>query len=533
MGAIFGPVDYNTIMKILFVAAEVGPYVSVGGLSQVLYFLPRALAKQGHDVAIFTPKFGSMEKSAPTSRGWKLKDDIAGITIPVDGLSEKEKKEIICNVKSHYRPTEKITTYFLENREYYELRANVFGYHDDHVRFMLLSLGVLEWLLTKKDVWWPDIIHCNDWHTAYVVELARTIPRYAEIFRKVPIGLTVHNFTYQGNFEYRYCLPEDRDDGTQKLQPLLSNKLVKQNPLLRGIIHADAITTVSPTHAREVLTSEYGEGLEHYLVSERDKLSGILNGLDTSEFDPARDPLVPVRFTSKTHAAGRAKNKKLLQQEFGLPHNPSAFLMSFCGRLTNQKGLSLLIDGMKKLLPEHPDFQLIILGGGDDSYRRELSDLAELHPTQVGLHLLPNFQLPRKIFAGTDVLLMPSLFEPGGIVALEALRYGAVPIVRRTGGLNDIVTDFDPVSGRGDGFSFREKDAWSLYGAIIEASTTYKNTKLWRTVVENALHKDYSWDQAAKEYVKWYRRMIETRKRAVGITPHTAYKTSLQVTETS
>lgn len=527
-----GQIGYNALMKILFVAAEVGPYVSVGGLSQVCYFLPRALAKQGNEVAIFTPKFGAMEATAPYSKGWKLQTEYLGLKVPI-GSAEKGEGEFICNVRSHQRKVDGVKTYFLENREYYELRANVFGYKDDHVRFMLLCKGCLEWLMVqkKRGGWWPDFIHCNDWHAAYLIDLARTLPRYKEIFKKVPIGLTVHNFTFQGNYDYRYCLPEDRDDGSKLLEGLLSEKLVKQNPLLRGIKHADAVTTVSPTHAREVLTGEYGEGLEGLLRTERDKLSGILNGLDTHEFDPAHDPLVPTHFNKRNFETARRKNKRLLQEEFGLPTNPDSFLMSFSGRLTNQKGVELMLLAMEHLLPERPDFQLIVLGGGDDNYRRTLTQLAHDYPKQVGLHLLPNFKLPRKIFAGTDVLLVPSLFEPGGIVALESLRYGAVPIVRRTGGLNDIVVEFDPAKGRGNGFSFTERDGWSLYGAITAAATTFRNPHLWRRLVHNCLAANFAWEEAAKLYRQWYHRTGETRKRLLAIRPHTAYKESLQVTE--
>ncbi|MFH1244181.1 MAG: glycogen/starch synthase [bacterium] len=501
-------------MKILFVSAEVGPFVSVGGLSQVSYFLPRALAQIGLEVAVFTPKFGAMEATAPTSRGWKLQEEYMGLKVPVENESECG-GEVICNIKSYQRKTDKVKTYFLENREYYELRANVFGYKDDHVRFMLMCRGCLEWLLIqkKRGSWWPDMIHLNDWHSAYLVELARQLPRYKEALKRVAIGITVHNFTFQGNYEYKYCLPEDRDKGTKPLAPLLSEELVKQNPLLRGIKYADAVTTVSPTHAREVLTSEYGEGLENLLQEERDKLSGILNGLDTKEFDPATDPIVPNHYNKMTFETARQKNKCILQEEFGLPGTPRAFLMAFSGRLANQKGMTLLIEVMTHLLPGNPDFQLIVLGGGDDAYRRTLTELAKKYPKQVGLHLLPNFKLPRKIFAGTDVLLIPSLFEPGGIVALESLRYGAVPIVRRTGGLNDIVVEFDPMTGKGNGFSFIRKDAWAFYGAIMTAATTYRNPRLWKRLVKNCLSENFSWQEAAKQYKRWYKRTGEKRKR--------------------
>ncbi len=496
-------------MKILFLSAEVGPFVSVGGLSQVCYFLPRALSEQGNEVMIFTPKFGAMDKTSPSKSGWKLKDEYMGLRV---------EENIICNIKSYQKNPVSVKTYFLENREYYELRANVFGYKDDHVRFMLMCKGCLEWLILQKESkgWVPDIVHLNDWHSAYFAELARESPRYRDILKKVAIGLTVHNFTFQGNFDFKYCLPADRDNGTKPLESMFSEKLIKQNALLRGIKYSDAVTTVSPTHAREVITPEYGEGLEGILLKEREKVSGILNGLDTVEFNPSSDPLVSAHFSGKNFVTARAKNKKILQEEFGLPINPKAFLMAYSGRLTSQKGLTIMLETMKHILKENPDFQLIVLGGGDDAYRKTLTELRGLYPKQIGLHLLPNFKLPRKIFAGTDVILIPSLFEPGGIVALESLRYGAVPIVRRTGGLNDIVEEFDQNSLKGNGFSFETRDAWALYGSIMVASTVYKNPKTWNVLVANCLKADFSWNEVAKLYRDWYKRTIATRKRVLG-----------------
>lgn len=519
MGAHPGEVSYNEVMKILFLAAEVGPFVSVGGLSQVGYFLPSAMVKEGDEVAIFTPKFGLMDNSSPNKKGWQLKEEVVGLRVPCG--DEPSTNDLICNIKSYQKSRKSVKTYFLENREYYELRANVYGYKDDHVRFILMCLGCLEWLLIQKQTkgaWFPDFVHCNDWHTGYFADLARRNPRYQETLKRVTIGLTVHNFMHQGNYDFRYCAEKDRDNGTQALFPLMDDKLIKQNPLLRGIKYSDAITTVSPTHAREVLLPEYGVGLENVLQEVRDKLSGILNGLDMKEFDPSKDPLVPVHFSNKLFEEARQKNKFKLQQEFGLPTNSKAFLVAYSGRLVNQKGVSLFIEAMEHLLPEFPNLQLIVMGSGEDAYRQSLLELAKLYPKQVGLHLLSNFKLPRKIFAGADALLLPSLYEPGGIVALEALRYGAVPIVRRTGGLNDIVVDFDPASEKGNGFSFVTKDAWAMQSAIVVAMTTFGNPKLWKRLVGNCLSENFSWEVVAKLYHGWYRRTIELRRRSLALT---------------
>lgn len=487
-------------MKILFVTAEVGPYVAVGGLSQVSYFLPNSLARAGEEVVIFTPKFGAMDQ---TRKKWQLKTEMEGLRVPQGEKPSKD--DLICNVKS-YELRGRVKTYFLENREYYELRANVFGYKDDHVRFMLMCKGCLEWLMIQKEKggWWPDLIHCNDWHSAYLIELARRSPRYKRLFAKVKIVLTVHNFVYQGNFDYKYCSIEERDDGRSMLLPLLDPKLVQQNALLRGILHADAISTVSPTHAKEVLSEEYGEGLHKVLYKRREKLIGILNGLDATTFDPAKDKLLKANFDETSFVGARGENKTYLQKLFDLPVSSQVFLLAYVGRLTQQKGVAMMIGALTHLLSEYPRIQVVVLGGGDDVYRLQLTALKTRFPLQVGVHLMPNFRLPRKIFAGADALLLPSMFEPGGIVALEALRYGAVPIVRRTGGLNDIVVDYAP-DETGNGFSFVRRSAWSLYGVIVAAATIFTRRKLWQTLVKNCLKTDFSWDFVAKEYQKWYR----------------------------
>lgn len=534
-------------MKILFVSAEVAPFVTVGGLSQVMYFLPRALIKLGHDVRIFTPKYGKMDLLSREGKSWRMQMEFEGMKVPVDNnivndaaLKVDKKDYLVCNVKSYVDKRRKVHAYFLENREYYELRANVFGYLDDHVRFGLLSKGCLEWLLhmrlNQEDVpenkrWWPDIIQCNDWHTAYLIDLARRDKRYQKIFSKTPIIITVHNFAYQGNYDFRYAPTEDKDDGRKPLMSILSPKFQTQNALMRGLLYADAVNTVSPSHAVEVLTPEYSEGLDETLQAVRGKLLGILNGIDVKEFDPSTDPMIKAKYSPGTFFKARKENKLELQKTFMLPQDITRPLFAFSGRLRSQKGLDILIEALPHLFAYRPDVQVIILGGGDEEYRKSLLELQTKFPTQLGLHLQPNFRLPRKLFAGSDFFLIPSSYEPGGIVALEAMRYGTVPIVRRTGGLNDIIEDFNPAKGKGNGFSFVPKDKYSLFAAMIEALAIYKQPALWKKLVANCMDCDFSWEMAAKHYETWYRQIIETRRRAISPAPHPAYLTTAVDTE--
>lgn len=495
-------------MKILFLCAEAAPYITVGGLSQVMYFLPKSLKKLDHDVRIFTPLFGSSEGLEDK----KLKLIFEQLPVPV---ADNPNESLVCNIKYLAGDSKTAGMYFLENREYYELRANVFGYADDHTRFALMCKACLEWLLIEKEkgekAWWPDIIHCHDWHASYFIDLAKNNNRYKKLLEKTPILLTVHNFKYQGNWDFKFTDKNNQDNGFSKLNSLISPDLQKQNALKRGLLFADAITTVSPTHAIEVLTPEYAEGLDETISQVRGKLSGILNGINIEEFNPETDPLIKKRFSNKNFINSRLVNKKELQREFSLPIDPNKPLLAFVGRLTTQKGINLLVETLPHLFEERPDVQFIALGEGDEQFKNALTKLKEKYPDQISLHLSSDFQLPRKIFAGADVILVPSSFEPGGLVSLEAQRYGAVPLVRKTGGLIDSVKDFNSLTKQGNGFSFKQKNSWAIYGTIIQALTIYQQKPLWQQLVKNCLNQNFSWDKVAIEYDDWYRRNLKKK----------------------
>lgn len=477
----------------------------------MMYFLPRALRKRGNDVRVFTAKYGTMKIGSDTDTEVTLQKEFMQIPVPAGGNNA-----LICNVLSYTPDKEDAPIYLLENREYFELRANVFGYKDDPTRFALLSKGCLEWLLLqnearKKDkkVWWPEVIHCHDWHGAYLIEMARRDPRYVDVLKDIPIALTVHNFKYQGSRDFKFSKDGERDLGIEALRSILDPNLINQNALMRGIKFADAISTVSPTHAKEVLTEEYAEGLQDVLLESKGKLVGILNGLDNKEFNPAKDSLIAKHFSKWTFVSARAENKSELQKEFNLPQNPNALIFGFVGRLAAQKGWSLILEALPRIIEEKPDVQFISVGGGDEKIRTELQKLQEKYPKNISAHLFSDFKLPRRVFSGADVMLMPSLFEPGGIVALEALRFGAIPLVRRTGGLADIVKPYDVTKEKGNGFSFGHATAWALFASMVEAYCMFQNKKLWKKLVSNALADDFSWDHAAKSYDAWYVEMLK------------------------
>ena len=503
-------------MNVLMLSAEVAPFATVGGLSQVLYFLSKSLLKADHDVRTFTPLHGKIKH-----RDYKTHVLFEHFMVPTDTIRKNQPSAIDCNIRLY--KSRKPYIYFLENREYYTLRENVFGYADDHQRFYLMCKACLEWiaLQIKNKDWVPDVIHAHDWHAGYFVDLARTNKKYKKILKNIPILYTVHNFHYQGNMDFSYLPPQERDKGKTGLKSMLDEKLVYQNALLRGILHADWINTVSPTHAIEVLTEEYGEGMDQYLLNRRGILSGIINGLDHDTFDPEKDPLIEHNF-SVSSLDKRSLNKRSLQKEFGLDMNDKAPIIAFSGRLTQQKGAHLILEILEHLITE-TGIQFVVLGGGEQQIATEFYKLSQKYPKQVGAHLYPNFKLPRKIFAGADMIMMPSIFEPGGIVALEAMRYGCIPIVRRTGGLADVITDFNPQTKKGNGFSFSTIDGMSLLIATIRSLETYRNKKLWRTLVTNAMNEDFSWDFSMREYVKLYKKVVAIHKQAVKSNPNPAF----------
>ncbi len=507
-------------LKVLFVSAEVAPISLVGGLSQVSYFLPRSLMKRGVDIRIITPHYGGFDaKKIP------LTPVIDHMMVPTgEAKSSSHPKEIECSVKTLAdRKSDDPIIYLLENLEYYEHRANVYSYGDDHIRFGLLSRASLEFIKSGEFV--PDIVHTNDWHTAYLLNLLRVDCADDPKMKKIAGLLTIHN-TFQGNYDFQHAAESEKDDGTGSLAPLYSDRFFKQNALKRGIINADLVNTVSKTYTQELMNEEHGAGLDSLFREMRGKLYGVINGLDYDDFNPKTDRLVRFNYSLST-IGDRYKNKAELQRLFGLKDKPKVPLLALSGRLDAQKGIDLVMKIAERLLSEL-EVQLIILGPPSGAnraeYRKFFTNLEKKYPGRVGTHLQPDFSLPRQIFAGADMLLMPSKFEPGGIVAVEAMRYGCIPIVRATGGLNDTVRDFNPQNGKGWGFVFEKYSEISLLIAIVRAIETYRNEPAWFQVVKQAMNQDFSWDKTAKDYLDLYDRAVDYRMEAIKPNPPMAFK---------
>ncbi|MFH1565925.1 MAG: glycogen/starch synthase [bacterium] len=491
------------VSKVLIVGAEVSPYASVGGQARVLAYLSKALRELGVDARVFMPKFGFIDE-----KEYKMEMVFKGLAVPT-GHVKKGPKELICNVKLH-NLRGGVPTYFLENMEYYEKRANVYGYSDDPIRWALLSRGVLEFL--RKSEWVPDVIHSNDWHTGLIPNFLKTVFEDDKKLLNIASIFTIHNLSFQGNFDPKNVSEMDFDDGRSVISAFFNKRLKMQNFMRRGIIYADAVNTVSETYSREILTPECGEGLDNLLLELRSKLFGIVNGINYSEFNPQTDKFLHKNYNTSS-LRNRVQNKLALQKEFGLEENADIPVLAYEGRLDSQKGLDLIFAVLWPLLRDF-GVQFVQVGGGSGHYVDILKKLKAKFPEKVGIHPLPNFTLPRLIFSGADIMLMPSKFEPCGIVQLEAMRYGCIPIVRATGGLGDTVKDFNPDTKEGNGFVFKKYDKWQFFAQVIRALETYRHKDIWKKLQINAMKSDFSWENSAVKYLKLYEKGIYFHNRS-------------------
>lgn len=490
----------NKKLKILIVGTESYPYAAVGGFSSVIAYLSKELQRRGHDVRVFMPKFGLIDEDK-----YKIKKIYEGLSVPTD---DEKLPNLVCNVKMTDVPNG-VITYFLENQEYYEKRANVYGYVDDPTRWALLSRGVLEFIKTQEFV--PDVIHVNDWHTGLVPNYLEAVYKKDPILSKIVTVFTIHNMQFQGMFDHKHVSELDFDDGKSQIAPFFSPRLDKQNFMRRGILYADAVNTVSKAYSKEILTHEFGEGLDKLLLEVRTKLFGIINGLDYDEFNPMTDKLIEKNYDIDSLQT-RIENKRALQREFDLAINDDALVLGFVGRLDWMKGVDLTINTLFHVMEDY-NVQFVQVGGGDGLLVNQLQKLKEKFPDKVGLHPYPNFTLPRILFAGSDCILYPSRFEPCGIVQLEAMRYGSVPIVRKVGGLADTVENFNSITGEGTGFVFKDFNEFSLFGQIVRAIELFNNKPLWHRLQTNAMKCDFSWAYSASEYENLYELALSLKSK--------------------
>ena len=487
-------------LRVLVIASEAVPFVKTGGPADVIGALPRALHRLGHDVRVILPCYTSIDQQR-----WQLRPVVDDLTVPMNHQSEHV--SVLVTPESESPPV-----YFVGS-EHYLQREQLYGYGDDGERFILFCRAALEfarWL-----GWAPDVIHCHDWHTAIIPNWMKTIFRDDPFFAHTATVYTIHNLAYQGIFGYRILEVAGlaKDGFLYTEVPELAEVV---DLMGRGIHYADAVSTVSPRYAREILTPDFGERLDPVLRERKDRLYGILNGIDTQVHDPATDKYLATHYDAFA-LDQRAANKRALQEQMKLPVSACAPLVGIISRLTDQKGFDLLEKTLVPLVEQ--GIQLVVSGTGDQHYHAMLQRLAARYPRQVSVLLTFNLETSSRIYAGSDMLLMPSRFEPCGLTQMLAMRYGSIPIVHRTGGLADTVQEYDPASETGNGFSFVKYDPFHLFAAVMRALEAYKFTDQWQRLMQRAMLADYSWDASAEQYVALYRRAMELQSIAAARGP--------------
>jgi starch synthase len=470
-------------------SAEMVPFIKVGGPADVIGALPKALYRMGHDVRVVIPCYRSIQ---PEQFG--LSTAIESISVPLkNGVEEVAIRD------THIGG---VTVYLVDSPRFFQ-RENVYGYTDDGDRFILFCRAALE--MCRAINWAPDIIHAHEWHTAIVPNWLHTIYRHDPLFKDTATIFTIHNMAYQGIFGHR-ILEVAGLANQEFLLPVQSEMGDVVDLLGRGIAYADAVTTVSETYSQEIITPEYGEGLDNLLRYRISRLFGVLNGIDAEAMNPQSDPYIAQHFDIDRIEL-RAANKRALQEQAHLEVNPNVPLLGFVSRLIRQKGCDLLVDILDYVL--QMGAQIIVVGTGDSYYHESFTNFVSRYPFQAAVHFNFGADWTQPIYAGTDMYLMPSRFEPCGLNQMIAMRYGSIPIVRATGGLVDTVTEFNPATETGTGFVFREYEKWSLFGAITRALQSYRFSDYWHRLMIRAMEVDHSWRVSAEQYCNIYQRALE------------------------
>jgi len=471
-------------MNVLFVVAEMTPLVKVGGVGDVGGALPRALRTLGLDVRVALPYYAAIRRQE----------------LPVERLAALPDGAALWRTSAADVPV-----YLIEHEPSFG-REQVYGQKDDSARFLTFCDGVLA--ASGALDWRPDVLHLHDWHAGFVAARLAAAPEHS--WAAQARVCTIHNLGYPGVFNRTFAKRHSlRIEAVQSLEPA-----VLYSALAQAILHSHLVTTVSPTYAREILTPEYGEGLEEVLRQLGEQLAGIMNGIDTDEFDPANDPHLPATFDAE-HLERRLENKRALQQQMDLPVSDDVPLAGMVTRLFEQKGADLAAAAADRLLAAGSEFQLVVLGTGDPVYEQQLLDLAARYPQQVAVRIAFDAALGQLIYGGSDCFLMPSRYEPCGLGQLIAMRFGAVPVVRRTGGLADSVQPYDRERGLGTGFLFDEIAPEAVASALAEALHAYQDREAWRALQRRAMAQDFSWGHAARQYAKLYQRAV-TRAEGTG-----------------
>jgi len=480
-------------LKICLASSELSPLAKTGGLADVVSALSSFLHSKGHDVRVLIPFYSSIDTSSLEVKPVRFLQDLH---------MQMGRHHIRYSIDTTGLPGSSLQVYLLRCPELYDRPGLYTSGWDEHLRFILLSRAAIE--MCQNMGFAPDIFHCNDWHTSLVPLYLKTRYAWDRLFERTRSVLTIHNIGYQGLFGSDIF--DDlglQDQGGKLHQDDLGKGMI--NFLKTGLLYADVLTTVSPNYAQEILTAEYGMGLQDILWQRRDSLVGILNGVDYSEWNPASDPLIPFTYDSR-RISGKKKNKLALMKELGLDCGDDKPLIGMVTRLTGQKGIDLVQQVLPAMLSNR-QFAVVTLGSGESRYEQFFQWLQDHFRDRVCFYRGFSNKLAHWVEAGSDLFLMPSLFEPCGLNQMYSLRYGTVPIVRRTGGLADSVQLFDPSSGQGTGIVFNDYNAPALGWALNYGLDLYQDKTTWRKLVRNGMAKDFSWDRQGQVYVDLFYRI--------------------------
>jgi len=475
-------------LKILFAASEANPFIKTGGLGDVIGALPVSLKELGQEVRVVIPNYSDINRD--------IKDNlkfVSSFTVKVGWRNQ------YCGILEY--EYEGVIFYLLDN-EYYFKRCGLYGYYDDGERFAFFSRAVLNFL--NHIDWSPDVIHCNDWQTAMIPVLHKLEYIREEKFKNVKTVFSIHNLLFKGMYSAD-VLPELFG---YDYEPFLNGSLEHDGAvsfLKGGINYSDKVTTVSKSYVEEIKTPEYGEGLEGLLQYRGMYLEGIVNGIDYKEYNPNTDKSIYINYDIET-IDNKHLNKEELQKELNLPIDKEVPMIGLVSRLTHQKGCDLIVKILDELLKEN--IQVVIVGTGDYIYEESFKSFAFRYPEKISLNIKFSNELAHKVYAASDMFLMPSLFEPCGLGQLIALRYGSIPVVRETGGLKDTVIPYNEYTEEGNGFGFRNYSHNELLNIIRYALNIYNNKDRWNKIIKNAMETDNSWEKSAKEYLRIYKELL-------------------------
>ena len=474
-------------MNILFISTEAEPFAKSGGLGDVIGSLPRELKSQGVDARVILPLYKNIRNQYKSQLKF-IKDFKVMLSWRTQycGIFEME--------------YEGVTFYFLDNEQYFH-RDAYYGYYDDGERFAYFSKAALD-TLTEID-FVPDILHCSEWQTALVPVYLKTLYKGKPEYNRLRTVFTIHNIEYQGIYDsgilHDLLGISEADRGILDYKGAI-------NFMKGAIVTCDRLTTVSSSYAEEITYSFYGKGLENIIKENKYKMAGILNGIDTKLYNPAKDPCITARYSKKT-LNKKLENKTSLQVEFSLEQKSEIPVIAMIGRLAEHKGIDLVVNVFDELMQEETQF--VLLGTGEAQYEEFFRKKAEEYPGRVSVSTTFSAELASRIYAGADLFLMPSISEPCGLAQMISLRYGTIPIVRETGGLKDSILPYDPETEKGNGITFRSVNAQDMLGAIKRAIKIYWDKEKWITLVNNGLNTDFSWKSSSKEYIRLYKEMLK------------------------